>query len=185
MNGSPYIVGESSGFLNSSDVLVKAPGQKIQAQIHKQFIVKLIELVLKIKDEIALSIHTLDITSVIDIDSLALSPVFPPMAYFKKPKDVILDVKISSINFEFVGNSLAFKGYGSLTVSTEEKGTQSKILYMDVVSGISELIQLLQGSKLLLYLEPTRQVFEWILYLSIPSSHPSLTSKRGWSFHRH
>lgn len=60
----------------------------------------------------------MDITSVIDIDSFALSPVFPPMAAFSESRDVVFKIKIQNIIFDFDGNSLIFKGKGQISVST-------------------------------------------------------------------
>jgi hypothetical protein len=54
----------------------------------------------------------IDITSVVDIDSLGLSPVFPAMSLFTENRDVIFDVKVPEASFEFIENSLAFTGKG-------------------------------------------------------------------------
>jgi len=94
MNAAPYIGGESSGYLNPPETLVRKNSTKIAVQIHKALATKLLTLIMHIRGEIAVSINTLSITSVIDINSQALSPLFPPMAWFKEVRDVVLDVKL-------------------------------------------------------------------------------------------
>lgn len=58
---------------------------------------KIIETYLKLKTSINLEIISSQITSVVRIDTLALSPVFPPMAFLEEKKDVVFDVQIPSV----------------------------------------------------------------------------------------
>lgn len=118
MNAAPYIEGESSGVLNPSDVLVKANSNKIQLQAHKSIASKILELVLKIRGGVALEIKTSTITSVINIDSLAISPVFPPMAAFPEDKDVVFSISIPTVTFDLNGQSFSIKFRGQCGVST-------------------------------------------------------------------
>ena len=53
---------------------------------------KIIETYLKLKTSINLEIISSQITSVVRIDTLALSPLFPPMAFLEEKKDVVFDV---------------------------------------------------------------------------------------------
>jgi hypothetical protein len=39
--------------------------------------------------DIGIELHSIGITSVIDVNSLLLSPIFPKMAYFPDERDVI------------------------------------------------------------------------------------------------
>mgnify|MGYP000586739385 CR=1 FL=1 len=102
INGAPYIKGSSSGSLNPEDILVKQNSSKIQVQIHSKLASSIISLLLKEKGGyIGLTLHSLDITSIIDIDSLHLSPVFPKMASFEDNRDVIFNLKSPEVNFAF------------------------------------------------------------------------------------
>lgn len=52
INAAPYIVGESSGYLNPHEVLIKSNSSKIQIQAHKLLFKKIVETFLRIKGEI-------------------------------------------------------------------------------------------------------------------------------------
>lgn len=79
---------------------------------------KVLELVLQIRGGVTLEIKTSAITNVIDIDSLALSPVFPPMARFPQSRDVVFSVSIPTVTFDLTGQSFAVKLRGHCGVST-------------------------------------------------------------------
>ncbi len=52
INAAPYVQGESSGYLNPPDILTKYNSSKIEAQVHKLVVTKVIECLLRIRGEI-------------------------------------------------------------------------------------------------------------------------------------
>ena len=52
---------------------------------------------MKVKGGLNIEFDTTTITSTIDIDSLALSPLFPAMAPFSPAKDVVLTAKVPAL----------------------------------------------------------------------------------------
>jgi hypothetical protein len=80
-------------------------------------------------------IESSTITSVIDIDSLALSPVFPPMAFYPQNRDVIFSVSVPTITFDLSGQDFLVKIRGQCVVSTQGKTDKERSLYMNPVSG--------------------------------------------------
>jgi hypothetical protein len=140
VNAAPYIEGESSGYLNPPDVLLKANSTKIQLQIHKELAVKIISLYLKIVGEIFVEFESSTITSVLNIDSLALSPVFPPMAFYPQNRDVVFSVKIPTLTFDFIGQNIQIKFRGQCGVSTQGKTDKVRSLYMNPINGMKKLI---------------------------------------------
>jgi hypothetical protein len=60
----------------------------MQIQIHKKFLETFIGKALSILKN-SITLKSMDITSVIDVDSQALSPFFPAMRIFNEPKNVL------------------------------------------------------------------------------------------------
>lgn len=135
LNAAPYIEGESSGFLNPPDVLTKVNSSKIQLQLHKLLFTRIIEKVLKIRGGIAIEIESSSITGVIDIDSLALSPVFPPMALYPQNKEVVFSISVPNVVFEFSGQNILIKIRGQCSISTQGKTDKVRSLYMNPING--------------------------------------------------
>ena len=109
LNAAPYIKGTSSGTLSPADILIRTNSSKIQVQIHKELITRFIALFIEARGgDISASLNLRDITSVININSILVSPVFPPMIEFPDERDVIFNVKIPTVDFSFNGNSLKF-----------------------------------------------------------------------------
>lgn len=52
--------------------------------------------------------HTMGISSTIDLNSAYLGAIFPKMNQFPDDRDVIFDLKVPSINFTFNENRLRF-----------------------------------------------------------------------------
>jgi hypothetical protein len=109
LNGAIYPKGETSGELNPEDILVRTNSSRIQVHIHKKIVSQFISQLLKARGgDFSLTLHTFDITSIINVNSLLLSPVFPPMADFTDDRDVIFNLKCPSVDFSFNGDNLRF-----------------------------------------------------------------------------
>lgn len=147
LNGAPYIEGEGSGVLNPPEVLVKGGSSKIQLQVHKLLASRILELVMGIRGQVFVEFESASITSVIDIDSLALSPVFPPMALFPQNKDVVFSVSIPTVSLDLTGQSFLIKFRGQCVVSTQGKADKARSLYMNPVNGRPSLTQFLPPSS--------------------------------------
>lgn len=85
--------------------------------------------------DISLTLHTLDITSIINVDSLLVSPVFPPMAFFKDERDVIFNLKVPKIDFLLTNSSLRFEFPLFTNVYTYNTIEKRNELYIERIDG--------------------------------------------------
>lgn len=82
-----------------------------------------------------MTLHTLDITSIINVDSLLVSPVFPPMAFFKDERDVIFNLKVPKIDFLLTNSSLRFEFPLFTNVYTYNTIEKRNELYIERIDG--------------------------------------------------
>jgi len=91
--------------------------------------------------------HTLGISSTIDVNSAYMGDVFPQMNKFPDDRDVIFDLKVPSINFTFNEDQLRFVADLYSNVVTHNTIEKRDELYIERVDGISIIIQVKYQSK--------------------------------------
>ena len=85
--------------------------------------------------EFGLTLHTLGITSTIDVNSLLLSSIFPAMTKFPEDRDVIFDIKIPSLDFNFVEDKMKFSFSMFSNVVTHNPVDKRDELYLERADG--------------------------------------------------
>lgn len=97
---------------------MKTGVNKIQVQVHKNLVVRMIELIKKARGVLEIVINSMDISSTLDIDTLALASVFPQMAGISPKRSVIFDVIVDDVEVSFENNAMCFLASAHAKVMT-------------------------------------------------------------------
>ena len=90
-------------------MLVVTSSSKLQVHIHKKIVSSLISLILHDRGGYyGVNVHSMDISSIIDVNSLVMCSIFPNMAQFSDERDVIFGIKVSSVDFSLNNEKLRF-----------------------------------------------------------------------------
>jgi len=135
LNGAAYVNGSTSDVLNPNEMLKVNKTAKVpQLLVHESVFNSAVATHFK-KSPLNLSISMMNITSTIDINSQALTPVFPAMLLLPSIRDVIVTIQQSKTAVTLDAGALKFELQLKAIVETQDLSLNSRYPYMNPVTG--------------------------------------------------